>query len=943
MKKLFSFRAVGGLLTLVLAGGGIATAVVPAVGAPEDQLITSGTTEWRYLDDGSDPADGLPGRTDWTLAEFDDSQWKTGAGSFGAKKGEKAELSGGYTPDNLLNQYKEGTGENHEAFFFRTTIDVDAAELEGDKQLAGEVIYDDAATVFVNGEKVAGFDDAGIQYAAEGEGRNLVYGGSNAGAPKTGQIEVDADILEPGENTIAVQLHQGRADSSDIYLDMTKLSLTGGGQDSPNQAQHSLLLGVGSDPSERYISWFTATGVHEVVQIAAGEHAEMPTEAQTVQAVTRGTSAVEGEDFVHATLTGLTPGVYSYRVGSEEGGWTDIEQFRVYEDTLEHQFTFMGDAQIGASGNIERDGIGWQTTLDAANEMFPEAQFMYSAGDQVQTYAGDSAEYRSYLAPKQMRTQVSAQTLGNHDFNRNQIQKLYGEHFHQPNLWEGDPTEGTYWFKYNGVLHLNISTEYPLNDGSYDALRAYLQNVIAEESHDTHWTVLTFHRSIYSSGATHSQTITTRRLREGISPIVKDLDIDLVLAGHDHSYTRTHLMDGTTPIVPEDAEANAETFAATPVNDPNVDHDVVYPQDGQVLYITANSSSGSKYYPLVPSSFVPWKHTNNQNYTPQFTNVDVKECSLTMTTLTNTGEQVDKVELVKDKLAPEIVHPGDTSIQVGADIDPLAGVEVSDGCDDVAVEDVTVTGEVDTAVPGEYELTYTLVDASGNERAVTRTVTVIEGQAPGEDPTEVPTDEPTEVPTEKPTEIPTDEPTEEPTEGTQEPTEGATEEPTEGTEEPTEGATEEPTEGSTQEPTEGATEEPTEGSTQEPTEGATGEPTEGTQEPTEGATGEPTEGTQEPTEGATEEPTEGTEEPTEGATEEPTDGPSQKASEDASATESTEPESNEAGQDAEQAGQQDRDGDLASTGTMALAIGMVAAVLIAAGLLLTITRRKRHS
>ncbi|PXA76019.1 hypothetical protein DCC26_09760, partial [Auritidibacter sp. NML120779] len=330
-------------------------------------------------------------------------------------------------------------------------------------------------------------------------------------------------------------------------------------------------------------------------------------------------------------------------------------------------------------------------------------------------------------------------------------------------------------------------------------------------------------------------------------------------------------------------------------------------------YITANSSSGSKYYPLVPSSFVPWKHTNNQNYTPQFTNVDVKECSLTMTTLTNTGEQVDKVELVKDKLAPEIVHPGDTSIQVGADFDPLAGVEVSDGCDDVAVEDVTVTGEVDTAVPGEYELIYTLVDASGNERAVTRTVTVIEGQAPGEDPTEVPTDEPTEVPTEKPTEIPTDEPTEEPTEGTQEPTEGATEEPTEGTEEPTEGATEEPTEGSTQEPTEGATEEPTEGSTQEPTEGAT------------------------------EEPTEGTEEPTEGATEEPTDGPSQKASEDASATESTEPESNEAGQDAEQAGQQDRDGDLASTGTMALAIGMVAAVLIAAGLLLTITRRKRHS
>ncbi len=769
MIRLTTLRAAcGGLLSLALANAGVAATAVPSAAAPDTELITSGTTEWRYLDDGTDPADGLPGRTDWTAADFDDTAWQTAAGSFGALRGEKKALSGGHTPDNLLTQYKDGTVENHEAFFFRTTIDVDAADLEGDKQLTGSVLYDDAAAVFVNGEKIAGFDDGGIDYPADGEGRNLVYGGSNSSAPKTGRIDVDADVLTAGENTIAVQLHQGRATSSDIYLDVADLSLSAP-EEKP--VHHSLLLGIGSDPSERYISWFTTSGVDESVQFAPGEHTEMPADAQSVAPVTRGTSAVAGEEYVHATLTGLKPGTYSYRVGSEAGGWTDIEQFRVYENTLEHEFTFMGDAQIGASGNVEKDRAGWQATLDAANEMYPNAQFMYSAGDQVQTYAGDAGEYRAYLDPKQMRTQASAQTLGNHDYNRTKIQELYGQHFHQPNMWGGDPSKGTYWFKYNGVLHLNISTE---DRGRYDDYRAYLEQIIAEQSHDTHWTVLTFHRSIFSSGATHSQSLTTKGLREGIAPIVKDLDIDLVLAGHDHSYTRTHLMHGTTPVLPEgDGAGAAAEYAATPDTNPDDGHDIVHPKDGQVIYITANSSSGSKYYELVPDGLVPWKYTNSQNYTPQFTNVDVKECSITSTTMTHTGDQVDKVELVKDKSAPTITHPGDTTVRLGADFDPMAGVEVSDACSDVTVSDITVTGEVDTSTPGDYELSYTVTDSSGNEAKATRTITV----AAGDDPTEKPTDDPTGEPTDDPTDPSDDpsEPSEDPTDPSDDPTDSVRE------------------------------------------------------------------------------------------------------------------------------------------------------------------------
>ena len=90
----------------------------------EPEALLDADATWRYLDDGTDPSNGLPSRTDWAAPEFDDSDWSEAAGSFGALRGQLTELSGGYLPDNLLNQYYEGTTDNIEAFFFRSDFTV---------------------------------------------------------------------------------------------------------------------------------------------------------------------------------------------------------------------------------------------------------------------------------------------------------------------------------------------------------------------------------------------------------------------------------------------------------------------------------------------------------------------------------------------------------------------------------------------------------------------------------------------------------------------------------------------------------------------------------------------------------------------------------------------------------------------------------------------------
>lgn len=189
------------------------------IGAP----LLGPDAEWTYLDEPDvDPADGADDRTAWTLpgAEPGDG-WKTAGGPFGVKDG-GTDLGEGFPVTTQLNQYKDGTGApNLEAYFFRTTFTVDEAALDALGELTGHLRYDDTATVYLNGERVAGWGDDEIT-------ENLQYqnpdGGGGIGDPATGTFTVDPDDLVAGENTLAVEVHQANDTSSDAYFGWSGLA-----------------------------------------------------------------------------------------------------------------------------------------------------------------------------------------------------------------------------------------------------------------------------------------------------------------------------------------------------------------------------------------------------------------------------------------------------------------------------------------------------------------------------------------------------------------------------------------------------------------------------------------------------------------------------------------------------------------------------------------------
>lgn len=153
-----------------------------ATSGPLPEQIDSNTV-WSYLDDNTDPAGDSTAegyhRTSWTTADFDDSSWKTAAGPFGSKKG-GAELESGYTAKTVLAGC-DGANDTP-AYFLRADFNVDS--LEGMTQLLGTLQYDGGVILYINGQRVAAFDDnacnANGASLNHGFDANLQYGGSHS-------------------------------------------------------------------------------------------------------------------------------------------------------------------------------------------------------------------------------------------------------------------------------------------------------------------------------------------------------------------------------------------------------------------------------------------------------------------------------------------------------------------------------------------------------------------------------------------------------------------------------------------------------------------------------------------------------------------------------------------------------------------------------------------
>ncbi|WP_349866637.1 FN3 domain-containing metallophosphoesterase family protein [Leifsonia sp. WHRI 6310E] len=385
--------------------------------------------------------------------------------------------------------------------------------------------------------------------------------------------------------------------------------------------QTDIVLGVGADQSQRNFSWYSAADVAQVVQVGYASEVVGGAFPQVVKSIpATGGLTTSNEYNRFATVTGLKENTsYVYRVGTE-GDWSATYTFRTQKFSGDFNFLFFGDPQIGSSGNVPNDSAGWVDTLNVATSAYPNAELLFSAGDQVET-ANNETQYEAFLQSDKLRQIPFVATNGNHDVGS----KAYEQHFNTPNVDRtagantGTGSGGDYWFIYKDTLFLDI------NSNSRDASHiAWMQKVVAEQGAKAKWKVLAFHHSIYSPGphATDSDVLDRRNV---LPTVISDLGIDLVLQGHDHSYARSYLIHNGE-------KANADEQAGA---------DQVVAGPGGVLYVTANSASGSKYYDLQNKGFW-WLSVQNQEKVRNYSAIDITSSAITVKTLRSQANGTDK-------------------------------------------------------------------------------------------------------------------------------------------------------------------------------------------------------------------------------------------------------------------------------------------------------------
>ncbi|MEM9546004.1 MAG: hypothetical protein AAGA77_08520 [Bacteroidota bacterium] len=159
----------------------------------QTMLIDYGST-WAYYDNGNTPPDsnGL----DWNDINFDASAWNTGTAQLGFGDGDEST-----TLNSSVN-----------AAYFRYSFDV--PDPDSFDELDLELIFDDAAVVYLNGTEIwrVNFPPGPITYSSFAAGQSQ----ENELTTNT----FNNNLIVTGDNVIAVEIHQHSATSTDISFDL---------------------------------------------------------------------------------------------------------------------------------------------------------------------------------------------------------------------------------------------------------------------------------------------------------------------------------------------------------------------------------------------------------------------------------------------------------------------------------------------------------------------------------------------------------------------------------------------------------------------------------------------------------------------------------------------------------------------------------------------------
>ena len=449
-----------------------------------------------------------------------------------------------------------GSPNRFPTLYFRKTINIPNPAIYSNFQVRAK--FDDAIVVWVNGVEAFRRNItaspplyATLATAAIGNDIAEVYTGI-----------ISPSLFIPGNNVIAVEIHQSSLTSSDLFFDM---ELTG--LNAVNVIRGPILQMGGQTGIT--IRWRT----------------DAPTNSRVTFGTTHGTytntvdsSTVTTEHIVQ--LSGLTPDTkYYYTIGSttttlQNDILCNFLTVPPANTTRKLRFAAFGDCGDGSANQIAvknafRTYMG-SNDLDAML-LLGDNTYNWGLNNEFQTlffdpYKNDILKYfKLYPAP------------GNHDYGENNTLPFTGnrnnpyfESFTVPTGGElGGVASGTEsFYSYDiGDVHFLSLDSYGTESGSfatkmYDTTSPQALWVKADLAANTkRWTIAYWHHAPYTKIGLNSDTDPELiAVRERFIRILERYGVDLIVCGHSHGHERSYLLKSFYKVNPADPNTTETNF-----------------------------------------------------------------------------------------------------------------------------------------------------------------------------------------------------------------------------------------------------------------------------------------------------------------------------------------------------------------------------------------------
>ena len=320
----------------------------------------------------------------------------------------------------------------------------------------------------------------------------------------------------------------------------------------------------------------------------------------------------QGPDWVNGTIPVIaTPGNHEYQKDSElERIWTTKEGKRITIDIKSYNNDIPGKLILdienfeGRLGRIEIKDSGKIITIDKETELITGFSKEELVG---QTILGGKAPLYDRLRNSSGIEKVSSHWRPQFTFP---IQGVPDERL----------KETVYFIDYQGVRFISLDSNIAIED-QVSWLRGTLEN------NPNRWTVITFHHPFYSPASDRDN----KEMRQLWKPILDQFKVDLVLSGHDHTYSRTGLIETK--------------------NIKNIPTGYQQAYDPKIGTVHVVSVSGPKMYEITKGRYAKKLGENTQLYQI----IDINKDSLRFRSYTATGKLYDEFLLKKRSGKPNLL------------------------------------------------------------------------------------------------------------------------------------------------------------------------------------------------------------------------------------------------------------------------------------------------